>query len=132
MTTLTATDAQPFGQAAFYSGNPNSNSYALSDADFRTLILAKALANINDGSIHGYNAILMTLFPNRGNAYLIDNLDMTMTLYIDFGLSNVELTILQQSGVFTPPAGVSYTITQNPGSQFVLGFSKLDSPDTLG
>lgn len=64
-----------FGIAPFNSvWNPATQTYTLSDAAFRKLILAKALANICDGSIPAINQILINLFcqPWRGNAYVTE------------------------------------------------------------
>lgn len=103
------TGLEPFNQAPFYAGPLNQN-YALTDSDFRVLILVKALANISDCSIPTLNKILMTLFPNRGNAYVTDDGGMHMTLTFEFALAPVEITILQQTGVFSGPAGVEIAI----------------------
>lgn len=61
-----------FNVGPFYSGVPTSTTYILADSAYRTLILAKALANICDGSIPAINQILINLFCNpwRGNAYV--------------------------------------------------------------
>lgn len=102
----------PFNVSPFYSGQPLTNNFALTDQAFRLLILAKALSNISDGSIKSINQILLNLFPGRGNAYVTDGLDMTMTYTFAFALSEVELAVLEQSGVLPKPVGVSATIDQ--------------------
>ena len=61
-----------FGQAPFYSGENVTSNFSLTDDAFRLLIFAKAAANLTDGSIPSVNAILMNLFPNRGNCYVTD------------------------------------------------------------
>lgn len=129
-----------FGQGAFYSGQPLTSNYALSDEAYRTLILAKAAANITSGSIPAINRILMDLFPHRGNAYVTEGQQigewfgfaesinahgfnqapfyggspaiatMTMTYTFEFDLSPVELAIVQNSGVLPKPTGVSATV----------------------
>lgn len=109
----TVVSAEPFGQAPFYNGDPLTENFSLSDAAYRTLIYAKALANICDGSIPAINQILLRLFPGRGNCYVTDGLDMTMTYTFDFALSSVELSILESSGVLPTPTGVSYEIVVN-------------------
>jgi len=122
-----------FGQAPFYSGQTLTSNYALSDYAFRTLILAKALANISDNSIPSINQILLTLFPNRGPCYVfdgdtlgnyvlggyvdkgyvdgigIDNFSapMTMTYVFEFSLTSVEQAIVLNSGVLPRPSGVA-------------------------
>lgn len=66
------TDSEGFNQGAFWNGTPVTSNFVLSDDAYRNLIFAKAAANITDGSIPSINAILMNLFPGRGNAYVID------------------------------------------------------------
>lgn len=118
------TEAYPFDQAPFYdaltSGSATTN-FNLSDPSFLTLLYAKALANITNGSIPAINQILINLFvagvPGRtGNAYCTDGGNMTMT-YTFHGLSpaltSVELAIIGQSGVLPRPCGVSATVVQS-------------------
>jgi len=105
--------SEPYGQAPFYESGSVTSNYALSDDAFRTLILAKALANISDGSIPGLNQILLNLFPGRGNCYVTDGQDMTMTYTFEFPLSPVELAIVEQSGVLPTPCGVTATVVVN-------------------
>jgi hypothetical protein len=104
----------PFGQSAFFSGAPLTTNFALADDAFRILIFAKALANISDGSIPSINQLLLNLFPHRGNCFVTDGLNMTMTYTFAFKLSAVELAILQQSGVLPKSCGVSAVIVQPP------------------
>jgi hypothetical protein len=96
-----------FGQAPFYSGQPLTGNYALSDSAFRTLILAKALANISDCSVPSINKLLQLLFPNRGAAYVVDNENMSMTYHFGFPLTLVEQSIVVNSNVLPRPSGVS-------------------------
>lgn len=107
--------AQPFGQAPFYSGGILTNNFDLTDAAFRKLIFAKALANISDGSIPAINQILLNLFPNRGNCYVTDGEDMTMTYTFEFALTPVEAAIVASSGVLPKPVGVSASVVQIGG-----------------
>lgn len=107
-------DAYTFGEATFFSAAPATNNVILSDDAYRVLILAKALANITDGSTAAINQILLTLFPGRGNAHVIDNLDMTMVYRFDFSLSTVEIAIVTQSGVLPKPTGVLATTSIGP------------------
>ena len=95
-----------FGQAPFYSGQTLTSNYALSDDSFRTLILAKASANISNCSVPSLNQLLLTLFPNHGKCYVIDGENMTMTYKFLFSLSPVEQSIVSNSGVLPRPSGV--------------------------
>lgn len=99
-----------FNQAPFYSGVGSTSNFALSDTAYRFLLFAKAFANISDGSIASINQILLSLFPRRGNCYVVDGLDMTMEYVFEFQLSAVELAIVLNSGVLPRPVGVSATV----------------------
>jgi hypothetical protein len=105
-----STDANGFNQQPFFSGGGLTENFSLTDEAFRLLILAKALANITDGSIPAINQILLNLFPGRGNCFVTDGLDMTMTYTFDFPLSPVDLAIVESSNVLPRPAGVSVTV----------------------
>lgn len=129
-----------FNQGTFFAGQPLTNNFRLSDNAYRQLILAKAAANITNGSIPAINRILMTLFPNRGNCYVTEGgfdagewfgfaestnakgwdqapfysgaalTNMQMTYTFEFQLSPVELAIVQQSGVLPKPTGVAASV----------------------
>ncbi|MFT8891794.1 MAG: DUF2612 domain-containing protein [Acetobacter papayae] len=101
-----------FDQAPWYSGSDATSNYRLSDDGYRQLIYAKAFANISDGSVLSINTILTTLFVGQGDAYVRDNGDMTMTYVFRFVPTDVQVSIIQNSGVLPRPAGVgiSYSI----------------------
>lgn len=101
-----------FGQGGFFSGQSISQNYVLSDADFRTLILAKAAGNISDGSIPAVNKILLTLFPNRGVCYVADGLNMSLTYTFKFQLTAPELAIVSQLNVLPNATGVIINVAQ--------------------
>lgn len=101
-----------FDQGGFYSGENINQNYVLTDADFRTLILAKAAGNISDGAIPSVNQILLTLFSGRGDCYVADGLNMTLTYTFTFPLTPVELAIVSQLNVLPNPAGVVINIQQ--------------------
>lgn len=107
-----APDAHSFGEAPFYGGGVLTVNFSLSDGAYRRLILAKALANICDGSIPAINQILINLFGDYGNCYVTDGEDMTMTFTFGSTLSAVDFAIVSQSGVLPRPAGVTATIVQ--------------------
>lgn len=107
-----STDGNGFNQEPFYSGAPLTNNFNLSDNSYRLLLFAKALYNISPGNIPSINSILQILFPGRGNAYVQDNLNMTMSYVFAFGLSPVEAAIVAQSGVLPKPVGVKSTVVQ--------------------
>lgn len=100
-----------FGQGTFYSGGGVTNNFTLSDAAFRPLVLAKALANICDGSIPSVNQLLINLFPGLGNSYVADGLDMTETYTFAVALTATQLAIVQNSGVIPRTTGVTANVS---------------------
>lgn len=83
-----AGDAEGFNVAPFWGGDRSTENYRLDDETYRRLIIAKAMANISDGSIPSINAILRYLFPYRGgNAYVNDGRS-----YVYFGFEEARNT----------------------------------------
>ena len=111
------TGAQPFGQAPFSLGIPVTTTFALADAQYRRLILVKAAANISNLSIPSINALLQAEFSTSdginpyGNAYVINSGTMSFQYHLDFVPSAVQIAIINNSGVFPRPAGVSVSLT---------------------
>lgn len=108
-----ADDFSPGGLSPFYSGGPVTDNFTLTDSAFRTLIYAKALANISDGSIPAINQLLLNLFPNRGNCFVTDGENMTMTYTFKFALTPLEQAIVESSGILPKPVGVAATVVQD-------------------
>ena len=94
------------------TGGGTTTNFTLLDPDYRTLLYAKAASNITNGSIPAVNQILLTLFPNRGAAYVADNLNMSCTLTFKFALTPVELAIIEQANVLPIRCGVVITLSQ--------------------
>jgi hypothetical protein len=109
-------EAQPFNQAPFYSGTLATNTFALTDDQYRRLILVKAAANIINLSVPTINTLLRAEFGTSdgtnpyGQAYVIDNLNMTFTYYLKFVPSDLQLAIINNSGVFPRPVGVQMLV----------------------
>jgi hypothetical protein len=122
---------QPWNQAPFYNGEVLTSNFALSDAAYRSLILAKALFNITNSTIPAINQVLINLFgpgatlalSPAGVPYCTDGLNMTMTYTFPSSLNPVQSAIVYQSGVLPRPAGVlatvvlpSYTLVDEAGN----------------
>jgi hypothetical protein len=86
-----------------------SGSITLEDADYQTLILVKAAANIGDVSVPTLNRLLQAIFASSGLVYVQDNLDMTITYVLLFQPTPTQLAIIQYSGALPRPAGVLIT-----------------------
>lgn len=104
--------AEPWTQGIWFGGPTGTSNFILADSAYRTLILAKAQANICNGSIPAINQILMYLFPNMGNCYVTDGLNMTMTYTFSSMLNPVQYAIVTESGVLPRPSGVAATVVQ--------------------
>lgn len=102
-----------WNQGIWYSGQQINGNFLLSDGSFRILILAKAMSNICDGSVPAINQILLAMFPGRGNCYVADNQDLTMSYTFEFPLSPVEISIVEQSGVLPQPIGITVNVVIN-------------------
>lgn len=102
-----ANDFTGFGQAPFYSGVVDTETYRLGDSDFLVLLIAKAFANVCRTVIPVLNQLLMLLFGSSGVVYVQDNLNMSMTVVFHFTPTAVQTAIVTQSGVFPHPTGVS-------------------------
>jgi hypothetical protein len=109
-----ATGTQPFGLGVLYTGGSigGVSTLTLTDDVYCSLLLLKARANITDCSGQQINALLTGLYARRGNCYVVDNNDMTITYVFKFILTASDYTVLAQSGVLPRPAGVSYSILQ--------------------
>jgi hypothetical protein len=104
----------------------NGSLTTLSDADFRTLLMVKALANITDCSAHSLNQLLTKMFALQGRCYAVDLGGMQMLLTFEFLLTPTDLAIITQSGVFPHPAGVGSSVNSfNRASTFGFNGSGL-------
>jgi len=107
----------------FYAGGASTGSYTLNTESYRTLILAKALANIVATTTPALNQLVQNLFPGMGRAFVTDNLNMTMTYVFEFALTPIQYAILAYSGVLPHPGGVGVNILVIPGGFF--GFDEM-------
>jgi hypothetical protein len=98
-----------FNSGIFYSGQPTTGNYSLTDDAFRQLILAKAAANITNGSTPAINAILLMLFPGRGNCFPGDTEILTDKGFRPLRLLSGDIRILSPvSGEFETAVGKCY------------------------
>lgn len=101
----------PFDVGVFFDGATATQTYALPDEDYRTLLYAKAFANICRCCIPVLNQLMRMLFSAYGDAYCLDNGNMSMTWYLGFSPTGVQLAIVEQSGVLPHPTGVAVSVT---------------------
>lgn len=78
-------DRTGFDQANFFLDEQSTTNFTLTDEVYRLLIFARAALNITNSSIPAINAILMNLFPERGNAYVTDGANVDQGDFLGFG-----------------------------------------------
>lgn len=100
-----------FDVGVFFDGATATQTYALPDPDYRTLLYAKAFANICRCCIPVLNQLMRMLFSAYGDAYCLDNGNMQMTYYLGFTPTSVQLAIVEQSGVLPHPTGVAVSVS---------------------
>lgn len=87
--------------------------FTLNDDQFREIIKIRAFGTTWQGDILSMNVFLQNLFKDRGNAYLLDNLDMTVQIFVfDFILDDWETYLFTTQDVLPRPAGVGTKIYQ--------------------
>lgn len=97
--------------------------YTMTDAQYRTVLLVKALANITDGTARSINQLLSNLFASRGRCYVLDSGAMTMRYTFEFWLEPFEYVIINNGLVAPRPAGVLATVLQVEPQQ-TFGFAE--------
>lgn len=102
---------------------------SLTDDQFRILLYATALTNISGTSIPEINTVLRRLFAGRGNAYAVDNLDMSIRYALAFAATGYDFAIMAQSNALPRPAAVKTSIST---IQPYFGFSEAGSWSTFG
>ena len=98
-------DYQPMSQAPFFGGGSTGQAYALTDSAYRTLLLAKAAANISGGSIAALNTLAQAAFGS-GAMVVADIGNMQMAYIFTQTPTAVQLAIANNSGVLPHPTGV--------------------------
>ena len=108
---------------------PYSDSQ-LNDNDYRFFIKAKIIKNyatsknIDSNNLSIQNAIDY-LFNSK--AYIIDNKDMTMTLYIDSSYDSSKLTYLENLDLLPRPQGVRYNTLVSYQEGLTFGFNSFNA-----
>ncbi len=111
----------PFNDGVFYDSTGNNTpNFAMPDLAFRKLIYIKARYNLSDSSIPNINLILREFIGDQ--CYIIDNLNMTVTIIITAPASEFELNVLENSPIIPIPSGVQRNIIYIP--EFYWGFNE--------
>jgi hypothetical protein len=95
-----------FGFGILYNGQQYTQAYPLTDANFRILIMAKAMANIINTSPISINKLLQLLFPGQP-AHVVDQGAMVMIYSFNFSMTTIQKAIVTESGVLPHTSGVA-------------------------
>ena len=108
--------ARGFGQAPFYRrGELKYGWTTLGDESYRRFLKAKiAINNVKAKMIApDYLSIQGAIqLASDGRAWVVDNYDMSLTLYVDPGVPLSELRLLFVLGLLARPQGVYYNVIQ--------------------
>ena len=102
----------------------------LNDSDYRLFIKAKIVRNnatskgIDSSNLSIQNAVDY-LFNSK--AYIVDNKDMTMTLYIDSSYDSSKLTYLENLDLLPRPQGVRYNTFVSYQDGITFGFNSFNA-----
>ena len=124
-------NAQRIGGPFFDRFSNPFTALQLNDNDYRFFIRVKAALNwasayVSSDERISIQDVILSAF--NGRAYVVDNLDMTLTLYVSPVVSLERLRLIRQLNLLPKPPGVRYNVViqAEPGATF--GFSNNPSP----
>jgi len=108
-------------------------SLQLNDNDYRFFIRAKVALNWASGYVSSLDRISIQdviLAAFNGRAYVVDNLNMTLTLYVSPVVSLERLRLIRRLNLLPKPQGVRYEIVVQAEPGFTFGFDS--NPNSVG
>lgn len=108
---FTTLDTDSFGAPFFTLGEEPFTDFQLDDNDYRLFIRAKIA--VNQGSAYlvtdeylSLQDVIETLFEGAG--YVLDNYDMSLTLYVPFSVDQDRLNLIKRLNLLPKPQAVRY------------------------
>lgn len=98
----------------------------LNDSDYRFFIRVKVALNWASGYVSSDDRISIQdviLAAFDGRAYVVDNLDMTLTLYVSPVVSLDRLRLIRQLNLLPKPQGVRYKVVVQAEPDATFGFA---------
>lgn len=108
-----------FGRGGF--GTLTGNTYRFQTETARLLLRLRYFQLVSSGTVPETNRMLKYLFQNYGQAFLIDNLDMTQRYFFGFAIPADMLLMLESFDILPRPAAVKSTIYQGAFKYFGFG-----------
>lgn len=126
-------DSMRVGAPFFSKFSTGFTDLQLGDSDYRFFIRVKAALNRAAGYVSSdiYISIQdVVISAFEGRAYVVDNLDMTLTLYVSPVVSLDRLRLIQSLNLLPKPQGVRYKVIIQAEPGMTFGFS--NNPDSQG
>lgn len=130
-------NAFTFGQAPLFDKfkDVGYSRTELDDNQFRFFIRAKITKNIvhavmTSDEVVSLQDAIQFLFDYK--AYVLDNKDMTLTLYVDASFNFDDIRILQSEDLIPSPQGVGYKVIIKYHNDGTFGFSDNPNSKTFG
>lgn len=114
---------QNFDNGIFGSVTGGTNVYSTEVA--RLLLRLRYFQLVSSGTIPETNRMLKYLFADYGDAYLIDNYDMTQTYILDFAIPSEMRYMLYNTDILPRPAAVGSQIAEP--TDLVFGFGSFNN-----
>jgi hypothetical protein len=111
----------------------NYTALQLNDNDYRLFLKIRAAKNYSSGFMIsgekiGIQDVINTAF--NGRAYIIDNQDMTLSLYLGVGFDLNKFRAIESAGLLPKPQGVRINLVERAAPLETFGFS--DNPNAQG
>lgn len=126
-----------FGKGSFFRGTTDSgfSPTELNDNQYQFFIKAKIAKNISKAVMvsddkDSIQDAVTYLFDS--NAYVIDNQDMTLTIYVDSIFNENEVKFLRSLNLLPKPQGVRYKALISFSSTATFGFSNNVNAKSFG
>lgn len=97
-----------FNRGNFFNGS--GSTFRLPTETARLVLQLRYFQLTSSGTVPETNRMLQYMFGSQGNAYLVDNHDMTQTYVFDFVLPSLTLFVLRKFDILPRPAGVYSSI----------------------
>ena len=130
-------ESKSFGEAPFFDIVTDSglSPTELDDNQYKFYLTAKIAKNISKAVMiddEGFSVQDAVSFLFNGNAFVLDNQNMTLTIYVDSQFNENDIKFLKELGLLPKPQAVSYKFIINFNSQSFFGFSENENSKSFG
>ena len=101
-------------------------SILMSDDEYRIALRLKAYKNISRANVETVNTQLRMLAAGRGNAFVHDIGDMSITYYFDCALTSLEVALIKNTDMMIRPSGADAYLVQAPNTLAIIDSAVID------